>query len=251
MFYRPVPELWQQMLDLLGCVDCGGDPECYGEILYMLGGNLGTLKGDYRVARQYLVRCIRHARQRKDHYLLTRCLRKYGDFLRFEGHLELAHRTLTEALRLSARGRGTRQRIYILGCLGDLERQKKNYSAATEYFERAIELGRSTFIPGWLGNLHLGLAEIAIDQSSFYQAKVLLDQAEAHYRNTHPRHWWGDTQVALGRCRFMRSAGDPAWTECAHRVQADAMTSGYSKDAAFAASLLTGVECPRNVLMFL
>lgn len=251
MFYRPVPELWRQMLDLLECVDCGRDPECYGEILYMLGGNLGTLKGEYRVARQYLVRCIRHARQRKDHYLLTRCLRKYGDFLRFEGHLQLAHMTLMEALRLSARGRGTRQRIYILGCLGDLERQKKNYSAATEYFERAIELGRSTFIPGWLGNLHLGLAEIAIDQSSFDQAKILLDQAEAHYRNTHPRHWWGDTQVALGRCRLMRSAGDPAWTECAHRVQADATTSGYSKDAAFAASLLTAVDRPRNVLMFL
>lgn len=251
MFYRPVPELWQEMLDLLGCVDCGRDPESYGEILYMLGGNLGTLKGDYREARSYLVRCARHARRRKDFYLLTRCLRKYGDFLRFQGHLQPAQMALMEALRISARGRGTRQRIYVLGCLGDLERQKRNYSSATEYFERAIELGRSTFIPGWLGNLYLGLAEIAIDQRSFEQAKILLDQAEAHYRNTHPRHWWGDIQVALGRCRLMRNAGDPAWAESARRIQAEATTAGYSRDAGLAASVLSGVDPPQNVLMFL
>jgi hypothetical protein len=49
MFYRPVTELWVQMLDLLACVDCGRDPEAYGEILYMLGGNLGTLSLTFAV----------------------------------------------------------------------------------------------------------------------------------------------------------------------------------------------------------
>jgi hypothetical protein len=44
----------------------------------------------------------------------------------------------------AGRGRGTRQRIYILGCLGDLERQRKNH--ASEHFDRAIELARATFI---------------------------------------------------------------------------------------------------------
>ena len=70
----------------------------------------------------------------------------------------------------------------------DLERQKQNYSAASEYLEGALELARSTFIPGWLGNLHVGLAEVAIDKNSFEEAKVFLEQAEAHYKNTHPRH---------------------------------------------------------------
>jgi MarR-like DNA-binding transcriptional regulator SgrR of sgrS sRNA len=46
----------------------------------------------------------------------------------------------------AGRGRGTRQRIYILGCLGDLERQRKNHAAASEHFDRAIELARATFI---------------------------------------------------------------------------------------------------------
>jgi tetratricopeptide (TPR) repeat protein len=135
------------------------------------------------------------AENQRDHYILARSLRKYGDFLRNRGHLSFARDVLLEALKLSGRGRGTRQRIYILGCLGDLERQKKNHAAASEHFDRAFELARATFIPGWLGNLHLGLAELALDRNRFDEAKILLEQAEAHYRNTHPKHWWGEIQV--------------------------------------------------------
>ena len=251
MFYRPVTELWPQMVDLLTCCDRTQDPESYGEILFMLGGNLGTLRGNYEEARQFLLRAIRHARQRRDHYILARCLRKYGDFLRNRGHLQLARDALLEALRLSGHGRGTRQRIYILGCLGDLERQKQNYAAASEHLERAVELARATFIPGWLGNLHLGLAELALDRNRFDDAKILLEQAEAHYRNTHPRHWWGEIQVGLARCRLMRAAGSQEWSELARVVHCEAIAAGYSRDAAFASELLNGQLRPRNVLMFL
>jgi hypothetical protein len=48
MFYQPVTELWAQMVDLLACRDCASDPDSYGEVLFMLGGNLGTLRGGYR-----------------------------------------------------------------------------------------------------------------------------------------------------------------------------------------------------------
>src|SRR6201997_4641318 len=251
MFYRPVTELWPQMVDLLACCDRTQDPESYGEILFMLGGNLGTLRGNYEEARQFLLRAIRHARQRKDHYILARCLRKYADFLRNRGHLQLARNALLEALRLSGHGRGTRQRIYILGCLGDLERQKQNYAAAGEHLERAIELARATFIPGWLGNLHLGLAELAFDRDRFDDAKILLEQAEAHYRNTHPMHWWGEIQVGLARCRLMRAAGSKEWPELARTIHAEAIAAGYSQDAALASELLNGRLPLENALMFL
>jgi tetratricopeptide (TPR) repeat protein len=251
MFYRPVTELWPQMGDLLNCCDRTQDPESYGDILFMLGGNLGTLRGDYQEARQFLVRAIAHAKQQKDHYILARSLRKYGDFLRNRGHLSFARDVLLEALKLSGRARGSRQRIYILGCLGDLERQRKNYAAASEHFDRAIELARATFIPGWLGNLHLGLAELALDRNRFDEAKISLEQAEAHYRNTHPKHWWGEIQVGLSRCRLMRMSGSREWTELARTIHAEAIAAGYSKDAALASELLNGRLGPRNALMFL
>jgi tetratricopeptide (TPR) repeat protein len=79
----------------------------------MLGGNLGTLRGNYEEARQFLVRAIRHARQRRDHYILARSLRKYGDFLRNRGHLQLARDALLGALRLSeARSRNSPANLY-------------------------------------------------------------------------------------------------------------------------------------------
>jgi tetratricopeptide (TPR) repeat protein len=251
MFYRSIAELWPQMLDLLTCCDRTQDPESHGEILFMLGGNLGTLRGNYEEARQFLLRAIRHAKQHRNHYLLARCLRKYGDFLRHRGHLEFARDALLKALRLSKQGRGTRQRIYILGCLGDLERQKQNYTAASEYLERAVELARATFIPGWLGNLHLGLAELALDRNRLDEAKILLEQAEAHYKNTHPRHWWGEIQVGLGRCRLLHVAGNQEWSELARVVHREATAAGYSRDAAFADELLNGQLSLRNALMFL
>ena len=251
MFYRPVTELWPQMRDLLNCCDRTQDPESYGDILFMLGGNLGTLRGNYQEARRFLVRAIEYSKQQKDHYILTRSLRKYGDFLRNRGHLSFARDVLLEALRLAGRGRGTRQRIYVLGCLGDLERQRKNYAAAAEHFDRAIELARATFIPGWLGNLHLGLAELALDRNRFDDAKVLLEQAEAHYKNTHPKHWWGEIQVGLTRCRLMRMSGGQAWTELARAVHSEAIAAGYTQDAAIAQELLKGRLFPRNALMFL
>jgi tetratricopeptide (TPR) repeat protein len=251
MFYRPVTELWPQMIDLLACCSQTQDSESCGEILCMLGGNLGTLRGNYQEARHFLFRAIRHARQRRDHYILARCLRKYGDLLRYRGHYQLSKDALLEALRLSGHGRGTRQRIYILGCLGDLERQRQNYAAASEHFERAMELTRTTFIPGWLGNLHLGLAELALDRNRFDDAKVLLGQAEAHYGNTHPRHWWGEIQVGLARCRLMRAAGNQEWSDLACMAHREAIAAGYSRDAAFANALLNGQLRPQNVLMFL
>jgi tetratricopeptide (TPR) repeat protein len=251
MFYRPVTELWPQMVDLLACCDPTKDPKSYAEILCMLGGNLGTLRGNYAEARQFLLRAIRHSRVLSDHYILARCLRKYGDFLRDRGHLPPARNALLEALRLSWGGRGTRQRIYIHGCLGDLERQRQNYVAATEHFERGIELARATFIPGWLGNLHLGLAEMALERNRLDDAKVLLEQADAHYGNTHPKHWWGEIQVGLSRCRLMRAADDQEWPQLAREIHSEAITAGYSKDAALASELLTGRLRPRNALMFL
>ena len=250
MFYSAVPQLWSEMTDLLATCESERNDGLHGDILFMLGGNLGTLRGDYAEGRRFLVRAIRYAQRREDSYLLTRCLRKYGDYLRFSGHLYLAGIALKKALTLSTEVQGTRQRIYVMGCLGDLERQKGNLSAATEYFEQAVDLARTLYIPGWLGNLHLGLAEVAMERSADNEAWNLLDQAEGHYRKTRPKHAWGDLQVTLGRCRIMRSKGDGAWKELAAGAERDAVTMGYLKEAAFARTLLEGTG-GRNVLMFL
>jgi hypothetical protein len=91
----------------------------------------------------------------------------------------------------------------------------------------------------------------AIEQKSNGEARAFIDQAEAHYRRTVPRHWWGELQVRLIQCRLMRMAGDPSWVELARAIRDDAAAAGYQRDAAFAARLLEGDIPMNSALMFL
>jgi transcriptional regulator with XRE-family HTH domain/tetratricopeptide (TPR) repeat protein len=249
MFYRPVDDVWPRMVDLLP--ECDSASPYYGEILFMLGGNLGALRGDYRQARRFLVRALRHAFRRGDEYLVSRCLRKYGDYLRCRGHLQLALVALREARRLAQRGRGTRQRIYITGCLGDLERQRGNFEAARQLFEQTLAWAKEAFIPGWVGHAYLGLAELAFATRQVEQAEERLEQAESHYRTTRPCHHWGEVQVGYLRGRLLQAKGRQQWRDVLEETHRRASTLGYRRDAALLGAVLHGGSNVANALMFL
>jgi tetratricopeptide (TPR) repeat protein/DNA-binding XRE family transcriptional regulator len=249
MFYRPVDDVWSSMLDLLPQSDPGSP--CHGEILFMLGGNLGALRGDYREARRFLVRAMRHALRRGDEYLLSRCLRKYGDYLRCRGHLQLALAALREARRLAHRGRGTRQRIYVTGCLGDLERQRGNFAAARELFEQTLAWAKDAYIPGWVGHAYLGMAELAFAANQMEQAQTLLEQAESQYRNTRPAHVWGELQVGFLRGRFLRAVREEQWRDVLEDTLRRASAFGYLRDKVLVQDALDHDGNVANTLMFL
>lgn len=249
MFYRPVDDVWSSMLDLLPQCDPGSP--CYGEVLFMLGGNLGALRGDYCEARRFLVRALRHALRRGDEYLRSRCLRKYGDYLRCRGHLQLALAALREARRLAQRGRGTRQRIYVTACLGDLERQRVNFGSARELFEQTLEWAKEAYIPGWVGHAYLGMAELAFAANQMEQAHILVEQAESQYRNTRPAHVWGEVQVGFLRGRLLRAAGDDQWRDVLEDTRRRASAVGYRRDAALLQQALGQSVSTPSALMFL
>lgn len=249
MFYRPVDDVWSSMLDLLPQCDPGSP--CYGEVLFMLGGNLGALRGDYRKARRFLVRALRHALRRGDEYLRSRCLRKYGDYLRCRGHLQFAFAALHEARRLAQRGRGTRQRIYATGCLGDLEHQRGNFGSARELFEQTLVWAKEAYIPGWIGHAYLGMAELAFATKQMEQAHILLEQAESQYRSTRPAHVWGEVQVGFLRGRLLRAAGHDQWRDVLENTRQRASAAGYRRDTALLQQALGQGVSTASALMFL
>jgi tetratricopeptide (TPR) repeat protein len=198
-----------------------------------------------------LVRALRHALRRGDEYLLSRCLRKYGDYLRCRGHLQLALKALREAKRLAQRGRGSRQRIYVTACLGDLERQRGNFGAARELFEQALAWAKDAYIPGWVGHAYLGLAELAFAANDVDRAQVLIEQAESHYRRTRPAHLWGEVQVGFLRGRLLRAAERPEWRELLEDTRERARAADYHRDAALLQHALDDGGGVGNTLMFL
>jgi len=248
MFYRPVDDVWSAMLELLA--QCDPASPSYGEILFMLGGNLGALRGDYGEARRFLVRALRHALRRTDEYLLSRCLRKYGDYLRCRGHLQLALEALREAKRLSQRGRGSRQRIYVTACLGDLE-LRGNFGAAREHFEQTLSWAKDAYIPGWMGHAYLGLAELVFAANEVDRANILIEQAESHYKCTRPAHLWGEVQVGFLRGRLLRATGRPEWRAVLQETRQRARDAGYQRDAALIQQAVDHGGGGANALMFL
>jgi tetratricopeptide (TPR) repeat protein len=249
MFYRPVDDLWARMLELLS--RCDPSSATYGEILFMLGGNLGALRGDYREARRFLVRALRHAIRRGDDYLLSRCLRKYGDYLRCRGHLQFALAALREARRLAQRGPGTRQRIYVTACLGDLERQRENFAAARDLFEQTLLWAKESYIPGWVGHAYLGMAELAFATTQLDEAQILMEQAESHYRSTRPGHLWGEVQVGLLRGRLLRATGQQRWQDVLKETHQRASAVGYRRETALIEQARERSSRFANALMFL
>jgi transcriptional regulator with XRE-family HTH domain/tetratricopeptide (TPR) repeat protein len=249
MFYRPVDDVWSSMLELLPQCDPGSPS--YGEILFMLGGNLGALRGNYPEVRRFLVRAIRQALRRGDEYLLSRCLRKYGDYLRCGGHLQLALSALREAKRLAQHGRGTRQRIYVTACLADLERQRNNFGAARELFERALAWAKDAYIPGWVGNAYLGMAELAFAANEVDRAQILIEQAESQYKHTRPGHLWGEVQAGFLRGRLLRATGRQEWREVLEETRRRACAAGYQRDGALLQQALDHGRGVASALMFL
>jgi tetratricopeptide (TPR) repeat protein len=217
----------------------------------MLGGNLGALRGNYGETRRFLVRAVRHAVRRGDEYLLSRCLRKYGDYLRCRGHLQFALAALREARRLAQRGRGTRQRIYVTGCLGDLERQRGNFAAARELFEQTLAWAKDAYIPGWVGHAYLGMAELAFAAKQMERARTLVEQAESQYRNTRPAHLWGEVQVGFLRGRLLRALGQEQWRDVLEDTRRRASAVGYQRDTALLQQALEQGGSSANALMFL
>ena len=103
-----------------------------------------------------------------------------------------------------------------------------HYAAASEHLERAVELARATFIPGWLGNLHLGLAEHAFDRNRFGDAKIFARTSSSPLqkhpsqalvgRNTSwisamPSHTCGWQPRVVGVSSHSSSRGNRGWLQ--------------------------------------
>jgi hypothetical protein len=61
MFYCPVQPLITDLIDMLNEINKGQFPERYNELLFMVGGNLGVLSGDFKTSRKVLVQSIKFA----------------------------------------------------------------------------------------------------------------------------------------------------------------------------------------------
>lgn len=249
MFFSPVDRLWSEMLDLKNLYPAERDPALYGEIICMLGGNLGTLRGLYDEAKVFLLEAIDLGKKIGDVYLVCRSLRKLADFLRHDGDLHNAQITWDEAWKLSEGLSGNRQRMYLTGCRADLERQLGRFDSAHRLFEETRVAAQQAYAPGWVAHTLLGDAETALCMGDLDAAARSLASASLQYKKLD--HQWGLVQVSLGECRLAKSKNREAWREQCAVAESRAEALGYRRDAKFARRLLTEESFQPNCLLFL
>ncbi len=209
MFFLPVEPIWLEMQRLKDAIDPIAFPARYGEALFMLGGNLGTLRGEYDLCFGYLMEAIAIAERLNDKYLASRSLRKLADLERFQERYDDAIATWERAWEYAGRSaRTNRQGIYLSCCRGDFERQKGEFGNARTWLESALEAAKDAYIPGWIGNAYLGLAELALDEGRLKDANDLLDRARPILN---PLQICGECCISVLEPRgFCKSKGNPS-----------------------------------------
>jgi hypothetical protein len=95
------------------------------------------------------------------------------------------------------------------------------------------------------------MAELAFGANEVERARVLIEQAESHYRRTRPAHLWGEVQVGFLRGRLLRATGRPEWREVLEETRQRACDAGYQRDAAQLQQALGHGGGVANALMFL
>lgn len=195
MMYLPVPSLIKRILYLYENSQLNENSEVYGELLFMIGGNLGTLTGEYEFYRSYLYKALCIARKQNNIELLCRSIRKYCDYLKINNHLKYAEKLCLSALRKTDKHGLERYKLYLLCTLGDNYRVQKKYNESLKYFQKAKLLASKFNMKGWLGHVNIGIAFLYYQLSKIEQSLVYLMEAERYYILTD--HSWGKLQVLV------------------------------------------------------
>jgi tetratricopeptide (TPR) repeat protein len=176
MFFSNIDLPWDRILNLSNEVKFDKYKNEHAEIMFMLGGNLAALKGNFREGIDYLNKTIEIGKKINDKYLLSRCMRKLSDYYRFYNDMNEADSCCQEGIAYTDDEITNRQRIYLFSTQAENFRKHGKFDKAIKYFEYCKELSLDNNIKGWVANSILGLSETyRIDESKQHDNNYLLE----------------------------------------------------------------------------
>lgn len=249
MFYKPVNPLIKQLVSIEKTVDPKLFPERYNEVLFMLGGNLGVLSGDFKFSRKWLIRSIRFALQHSFHDFLCRTLRKYSDILRQCGHIKFSAKICEWGITVARHHDFKRYELYLICTKGEIAREQGDNGLAINIYREAERLAKQQGISGWVAHVYLACGEYYLHQHEFPTALNYFFKADEIYKEI--GQIWGRMQVAFGVTRYYMLEGNNRWIAMANTGVRNARKMGYRKEEALFSELLSSQAFINNKLMFL
>gem|GEM_PF-1434482 len=212
MFFKPVDSLIKTAMALETV--CRGTPfaEEYNELLFLIGGNLGVLSGDFGFAEEWLGKSFEFAEKRGSLAFEMRSARKKADILIFNGREEEAVTLISRYVTMDTE-KPDRYQIYLLGSLAEAYRKKQQFREAEYCISRVIEESRKRGISGWEAHGELAMALLKCTEARATggkagKAEEYFAAAEAIYNRI--SQMWGRLNSVTARCYAGTAAREEA-----------------------------------------
>lgn len=211
MFYMPVDQLLCDAISLFDKIDTRF-PAVYNELLFLIGGNLGVLSGDWSLSKNWLYRSENFANEIGNVDFQKRNARKLSDCLCFENKYEEAQSIILRYISIGGEISG-RYEAYLYGALGNILTCIDSDDNALECYKQVLRFTSAKGIMGWYAHANLGIANVYLKLNNIKEANEFALRANSIYSNIHQE--WGliMSDALLATCES-RISDVPLITAC-------------------------------------
>ena len=247
MMFTPVSELINSIQRVVDRRE--KEDSLHIELLFMLGGNLGALGGDFKKSRRILFQAISLAIKLNDVVMLCRIYRKYADFLKERNHFSFAHQAIEKATNIALKHGLERYLIYLMTARADILSSQGQFKEALDVFRMARSRAQIKNMEGWIGHTYLGEAKLHLSENNFDMCRKQLSTADSYYQVTNQA--WGKIQVLILRSMLKKQQNDLSWSDELSTSSRLAEHFNYSYELRVSKCLLAGDVVKNYSLMFL
>lgn len=199
MFFRPTRKLLDDALALYTQLD-DRFPVVYNELLFLIGGNLGVLYGDWEFCRTWLDKSMAFAKAFGLEDFKKRNARKNADYYCHMRDFDKARHVLQGYMSTDNKISG-RYEAYLVGALANLHTCMGNDDEALACYERLLTYTMAKGIVGWTAHANLGFANINFKLGNIKEAVDFTSRAYELYNRI--KQEWG-----LIMCEALQGACD-------------------------------------------
>lgn len=187
MFYKPAQRLIDEAKSLHLQMD-HKFPKVYNEMLFLIGGNLGVLSGDWTLAKSWLSLSKEFVQKHHLRDFNLRNPRKIADCLCAENRLEEAKTVICASMTNHNRIE-SRYDAYLTGALANVYTCLGDDDEALHCYESMQQYVTANGITGWCAHAYLGIANVYFKLGNLKEAIDYASRANIIYQQI--RQEWG------------------------------------------------------------
>lgn len=221
----------------------------YGELLFLIGGNLGVLTGDFVFAENWLNRTLNFAKDNNKLDLELRAVRKLVDIYAVNGNIKEALELIEKYISIDSELE-SRYHIYLIGTLGEVYRKLNRYEDAQYCFDRLEKNTIEKNISGWTAHSYLGQSMVCLCKGEINKGLEYNRKAIEIYEKINQK--WGKINSKTIELLFkLKDNNDDNILKELNDVKDEAQMMNYSYNVEIINELITNKDCSEFYLLFL